>query len=320
MTLADVPISDESLLEAAQVNEAAGVRTAPSEAAEAAPAMPELVAELPPNPELVIRPSSGWAALNLKEVWHFSDLLFTLASRDLKLRYKQTALGVIWVVLQPLMAAGIFTLVFGLVAKLPSDGMPYFLFAFAGQLGWNLFSNTLSKSSGCLVGNAHLISKVFFPRLILPLSSIPSCFVDFGVSVVMLAAMLVWYRVMPGWQVVLLPLWMGILLGISMGIGLISSALSVNYRDVQYMLPVFMQMLLYASPVAYGVSAVPERLRVFYYLNPVSPALEGFRWSLLNTAMPDWRFVGYSAGASVVLMVSGAFAFKRMERRFADVI
>jgi lipopolysaccharide transport system permease protein len=274
----------------------------------------------PPNADRILRPASGWSAIDLAEVWHFRDLLFTLAGRDLKLRYKQTALGVIWVVFQPLMAAGIFTVVFGKIAKLPSDGVPYFLFAFAGQLGWNLLNNTLTKSSGCLIGNAHLISKVFFPRLILPLSSIPSSFVDFAVALVMMAVMLACYGLMPGWQVMLLPLWMAILLAMAMGVGLISSALTVNYRDVQYILPVFMQMLLYASPVAYGVSSVPASIKPFYYVNPVSPVLEGFRWSLLNTSMPDWRFVGYSAAMAVALLVSGAFAFKRMERRFADVI
>jgi lipopolysaccharide transport system permease protein len=276
-----------------------------------------------PPPEgalLVIRPRSGWSALALAEVWQFRDLLFSLASRDLKLRYKQTALGVIWVVLQPLMAAGILTVVFGKIAKLPSDGLPYFVFTFVGQLGWSLFSNTLTKTSGCLVGNSHLISKVYFPRLILPLSSLPSTFVDFGVSAAMLVGLLFVYQIVPSWPLVLLPLWVAILLGISMGIGLISSALTVTYRDVQYILPVFTQLLMYASPVAYGASAVPASIKPFYYLNPLSPVLEGFRWSLLNSSEPDWRYVGYSAAIAAVLLVAGAFAFKRMERRFADIV
>lgn len=269
---------------------------------------------------LLIKPGSGWAALDLREVWQFRDLLFTLGARDLKLRYKQTALGVIWVVIQPLMAAGIFTVVFGKIAKLSSDGVPYFLFAFAGQLGWNLFAGTVGKTSGCLVGNAHLISKVYFPRLILPLSSLPSTLVDFGVAAVMMACLLVVYHVTPGLPMLLLPFWMAILLAMSMGVGLIFSALTVDYRDVGYILPVFMQMLVYASPVAYGVSSIPDSIKPFYAVNPVSPLLEGFRWSLLNTAQPNWLNVAYSAAVAVTLLVAGTFSFKRMERRFADVV
>jgi lipopolysaccharide transport system permease protein len=269
---------------------------------------------------LLIKPSSGWSALDLREVWQFRDLLFSLGGRDLKLRYKQTALGVIWVVLQPLMAAGIFTVVFGKIAKLPSDGVSYFLFAFAGQLGWNLFANTVSKSSSCLVGNAHLISKVYFPRLILPLSSLPSTFVDFGVAAAMMVVLMFAYHSVPGLGLLLLPLWIAILLAMSIGIGLITSALTVNYRDVSYILPVFMQMLMYASPVAYGVTSVPESIKPFYFVNPVSPVLEGFRWSLLNTSQPTWPYVGYSAAVSLFLLVAGAFSFKRMERKFADVV
>jgi lipopolysaccharide transport system permease protein len=156
--------------------------------------------------------------------------------------------------------------------------------------------------------------------MILPLSSIPSAFVDFGVGLVMLAAMLVFKHIVPGWPLLLLPLWIAILVGFSMGIGLISAALTVSYRDVQYILPVFLQMFMYASPVAYGISSVPPSIKPFYYLNPLSPALEGFRWSLLNTSQPQWAYVGYSTAVSIMLLLGGAFSFKRMERRFADVI
>ncbi len=273
-----------------------------------------------PEPYLIIRPTSGWAALNLRELWQFRDLLFTLSGRDLKLRYKQTALGVIWVILQPLMAAGIFSFVFGTVAKLPSNGVPYLLFSFAGLLGWNLFSNTLSKTSGCLIGNAQLISKVYFPRLVLPLSTVPSTLVDFGVAAGMMGVLMVLYGVAPGWGLLLAPLWLAMLLAIALGIGLISAALTVSYRDVQYILPVFLQILLYASPVAYSISAVPERLRVFYTLNPLTAPLEALRASILGGQMPGWGTLAWSAGLAVVLMGLGAMSFKRMERRFADVI
>lgn len=285
-----------------------------------APADPSHADVPAPEPFLIIRPSRGWSALNLKELWQFRDLLFTLAGRDLKLRYKQTALGVIWVILQPLMAAGIFSFVFGTVAKLPSNGTPYLLFSFAGLLGWNLFSNTLSKTSTCLIGNAQLISKVFFPRLVLPLSTVPSTLVDFGVAAGMMAVLMAVYAVAPGWALLMVPVWLAILLGIALGIGLIASALSVSYRDVQYILPVFLQILLYASPVAYSITAVPENLRYFYSLNPLSAPLEALRSSILGGPMPGWGTLAWSGGVAVMLVGMGAMAFKRMERRFADVI
>lgn len=275
---------------------------------------------LPRRPVMTLRASSGWVALNLSEVWRFRDLLLTLAQRDLRLRYKQTALGVVWVVLQPLMAAGIFSFVFGKVAQMPSDGLPYFLFSYAGLMAWNLFSATVTKISGSLVGNAHLISKVFFPRLVLPLSSIPSVLIDFGVAVGMMAVLMVLYGVAPGWGLLLAPLLIGILLLFATGIGLCTASLTVSYRDVAYVLPVALQILLYASPVAYAVSAVPEHLRFWYQLNPLSGLLEAMRFSLLGRGSLDWTLLGYAAAASLAVVAIGLFSFKRMERRFADII
>lgn len=273
-----------------------------------------------PTPYFSIVPTSGWAAVNVKELWKFRDLLLSLASRDLKLRYKQTALGIIWVVLQPLMAAGIFSFVFGSVAKLPSDGLPYFLFSYAGLLGWNLFNNTVTKCSACLVGNSQLISKVFFPRLILPLSTIPSSLVDFAVAMGMMIGLMVVYHVVPTFALLLLPVWILALVLLSMGIGLLTASLMVSYRDVQYILPVALQILLYASPIAYALSAVPPHLRFIYLLNPLSGPLEAFRWSLLGTPPPPLNSVIYSVGVSIAVFLIGALSFKRMERRFADVI
>jgi len=272
------------------------------------------------EPITKIRSSSGWAALNLPETWKFRDLLISLASRDLKLRYKQTALGVIWVIVQPLMAAGIFSFVFGKVAQLPSGGVPYLLFSFAGLLGWNLFSNTVTKCSGCLVGNSQLISKVFFPRLILPLSTIPSVLVDFAVAAAMMSVLMFIYGVAPGWGVLLLPVWMALLLTLALGIGLCTAALAVSYRDVQYVVPVFMQILLYASPIAYAVSAVPADLRSVYLLNPLSAPLEAFRASLLHTSWPAPSSLAGAAVVSALVFLVGLYSFKRMERQFADVI
>ena len=272
------------------------------------------------RPLLTIRPSRGWVALNLQEVWQYRDLLVTLASRDLKLRYKQTALGIIWVVLQPLMAAGVFSFVFGSVAKMPSGGIPYLVFSFAGLMGWNFFSNVLTRTSACLVGNAHLISKVFFPRLILPLSSIGSCLVDFAISGGMMAVLMVVYRIAPSMSLLLFPVWVLILAGIALGIGLCSAALAVTYRDVQYILPVFTQILLYASPVAYSVSAVPQRLRWVYVLNPLTAPLEAMRACLLNGPLPSTESLLVSLLYALVIIAAGFYLFKRMERRFSDVI
>lgn len=273
-----------------------------------------------PRPHLTIRPTHGWIALDLREIWGFRDLLVSLANRDLKIRYKQTALGVIWVVLQPLLAAGVFSFVFGAVAGMPSGGRPYLVFSFAGLLGWNFFSNVLSKVSGCLVGNAQLISKVFFPRLILPLSGLGSCVVDFAVGLVMMVVLLLIYRLPPSWTLLLFPVSALILTALATGFGLWAAALMVSYRDVAYILPVMLNILLYASPVAYSVSAVPARLRWVYSLNPLTPPLEAIRSGLLGLPFDEQGGLAISGGVSVVLLTVGLYAFKRMERRFADVI
>jgi len=262
--------------------------------------------------------------LHLGEVWRFRELLLTLAGRDVKIRYKQTALGVIWVILQPLLAAGIFSFVFGKVAKLSSGEVPYFIFSYCGLLAWNAFSNTLSKSSASLIGNSQLISKIYFPRLILPLSTIPSTLIDFAVALAMLAVIMPSSGVHPGWGIVLMPVWLALILLLSTGLGLITSALTVSYRDVQYILPVLLQLMLYASPVAYEVTKLnlTPRQSTFYFLNPLSSLLEAFRWSLLGprggTLM--WSNLWYSAAVSVSVFVVGLVGFSRMERRFADVI
>ncbi len=275
---------------------------------------------LEPKPYLLIEPRAGWQALSVKELWQYRDLLTTLAWRDVKLRYRQTALGVIWVVLQPLIAAGLFSFVFGKVAKLPSDGLPYFLFAYAGLLGWSAFSSTLTKSSGCLLQNAQLVSKVYFPRLVLPLSTVFSSLIDFCVALVMLAVMMLVMGLHPGIAVFLLPAWLALILLLSVGLGLFAAALTVTYRDVQYVLPVLTQFLMYASPVAYALSAVPLHLRWLYHLNPLSTLLEGFRWSLLGVGHLEAGALSYSVLVSVGIFIWGAFAFKKMERKFADVI
>lgn len=272
------------------------------------------------TPHLVIKPPSRWAPLRLGEVWEFRDLVYRFVRRDLTLRYRQTALGVIWVIVQPLLAAGAFSFVFGKVAKLDSQGVPYFAFAYAGMLAWNVFSSSLSKVSGSLVGNQSLISKIFFPRLVLPLSTLGSTLVDFVVALAMMAVVLVAVGIAPGWALALLPLWLATALLLGTGIGLAAAALMVSYRDVAYVLPVATQLLLYASPIAYAVSQVPASMRFAVDLNPLTGALEGFRWSLLGTAAPTVGAVVWSVTASLGCFVAGALVFTRMERKFADVI
>ena len=269
---------------------------------------------------LRIAPGHRNIGRELGETWQARDLLYTFADRDLRLRYRQTALGVVWVVLQPLIAAGIFTFVFSTVAHLSSEGKPYMLFTFAALSGWNLFSGILTRASGCLVGNSHLVSRVFFPRLILPLSVVPAALVDFAVSMAMFAAMLVVYQVAPTVALLTLPLWILLLSAGALGAGLVAASLMVRYRDVQYVLPVATQLLLYASPVAYAAARVPEKWHTLYYLNPLVAAIEGLRWSLLGTEAPSAGSVAYSAAVAALAVTAGIVVFRRMERSFADVI
>ncbi len=273
-----------------------------------------------PIPLLVIKPPARWAPFRLKELWEFRDLVRRFAARDITLRYRQTALGVIWVVLQPLLAAGVFSFVFGQVAGFEETGIPYFVFAYAGMLGWNLVNSTLSKFSGSLLGNAGLVSKIFFPRLALPLSTLGSTLLDFLVSAAMMGVILAISGVAPGLAIVLLPVWMLLALLIAGGIGLMAGALTVKYRDVGYVMPVLTQILLYATPVAYSLARVPESAERWVKLNPLTGVMEGFRWSLLDVARPEAGALASSVIAAVVLFLAGATVFTRMERQFADVI
>jgi lipopolysaccharide transport system permease protein len=272
------------------------------------------------TPDLVIKPPGRFTWIRGRELWEFRDLLVRFARRDITLRYRQTVLGVIWVVLQPLMAAGIFTFVFGRVADLPSEGVPYFAFSFAGMLGWNLFNSTVTKFSASLTGNSGLVSKIFFPRLVLPFSTLGSTLLDFVVSLGMMVVVLLVAGVAPGWGIVTLPVWMLLALLVAGGIGLTAGALMVKYRDIGYVLPVVTQLLLYATPIAYSLSRVPEGAQAWVKLNPLTGVMVGVRWSLLDTAAPDAGMVAWTVGAAVVLFLFGATVFTRMERQFADVI
>src|SRR3954447_15143131 len=285
---------------------------APPPAPSAAPARPA------PRPHLRIKPASGWSLLNFREIVAFRDLLWTMAGRDLKLRYRQTALGAIWVVLQPLMNAAILAFIFGRVAKLQSS----FLTCFAAMLCWQMFSQVLSKSAASMIGNSQLVSKVYFPRLILPLSTALSTLIDTAVSFVVMLVLLALYGRAPGAAMLLVPVWIGLTLLLALGVGFLSSALTVQYRDVNYILPVLLQVLMLASPVGYSVDALANAsplAKQLYMLNPLASLLEAFRWSLVGEGHMQWGYVAYSAAVSIAVFFAGAFTFRRMERRFADV-
>ena len=277
------------------------------------------------KPYLSIRPSSGWQTLDLREVFQFRDLLFSLAVRDVKLRYRQTALGALWVLLQPLLGAGILSFIFNRIASLPTGGVPPLLFSYVGMLGFTLFSSTLSKASSSLVGGSQLVSKIYFPRLILPLSTILSSLVDYGVGLLMLVVLMVIYRIPPTLALFSMPLWLGLILLLSVGIGLFFSAVMVTYRDVQYVLPVLISFLTFASPIAYSVSFVaakiPTAQRPFYFLfNPVASLIEALRWSFLGRSEILWSYVGIASLIAVAVFLFGLVSFRQMEQKFADVI
>lgn len=273
------------------------------------------------KPTLTIRPRKSWIPANPRELWEFRELARRFAARDITLRYRQTALGVTWVILQPLLSAGILSFVFGSVAGLAGPpGIPYYVFSLAGMVGWTAFSQVTNRSAGVLLGNAGMVQKVFFPRLLLPISTVMSTMVDVAVSLLLLAVLLVINGIWAGVAILTLPLWLLLLVAVGLGIGLAASALMVRFRDVQYVLPVGVQFLLYATPVAYAIDAVPEDARWVFELNPLTGLIEGMRWSVLGTAAPSASLLAWSIGCSFVLFIAGLMVFTRMERQFADVI
>ncbi len=273
----------------------------------------------PPLPHKRITPSRGWVSLKLRELWEYRELLYFLTWRDVKVRYKQTALGAAWAVIQPFMTMVAFSLFFGQLAKIPSDGVPYPIFSFTALLPWSFFAYALGQSSNSLVGSANLISKVYFPRLVIPISSVLSGALDFAIAFVVLLGMMLYFGIAPTAAVVLLPVFLLLALVTALGVGLWLSALNVEYRDVRYTVPFLTQFWLFATPVAYPSSLLSEPWRTLYGLNPMVGVVEGFRWAMLGTAPPG-PMLGVSAVVSVALLISGAFYFRRMERTFADVV
>ena len=273
-----------------------------------------------PRHRIVITASRGTLAATLREVWAYRELLGLLARRDISLRYRQSLVGVGWAILQPTITTIIFTVVFGRLARLPSDGVPYAIFAFCGLLPWNYFARCLADSSDSLVGSANLVTKVYFPRLILPLSRVIAGLIDLGISLVIAAGMMLWYRITPSQGVWLLPLFVLVTALSAFGVGLWLTALNVRYRDVKFIVPFLIQCWMYASPVAYSTALVPTRYQWLYGLNPMVGVIEGFRWALLGRAAPNAQMMFASVAIVTVILAGGIAYFRRMERTFADVI
>jgi lipopolysaccharide transport system permease protein len=271
-------------------------------------------------PITTIRPFSSRRLPDFGELWQYRELVWTFAARDLRLRYRQTVLGVLWVVLQPIIAAGVFTFVFGKVAKLDDGDGRYFLLAFAGYAGFQVFQSTLGKAGSSLIGNAPVLTKVYFPRLVLPLSGIVSTLVDLGIALVVFGGTALAKGVTVGWPLLLFPVWVALALLLGLGAGLIVAAWSVRFRDVQHVLPIVMQMLVYATPVGYATSKVPAAFQRYLALNPLTGLMDGIRWSLLGMAAPSSGAVLWLCGATLGSVILGLLAFHRFEQDLADVI
>ena len=271
-------------------------------------------------PFVRLQPSKGWVSLKLHELWEYRELLYFLTWRDIKIRYKQTALGAAWAIIQPVFTMVIFSVFFGRLARIPSDGVPYPIFSFTALVPWTLFVYGLTQSSNSLVGSSNLIKKVYFPRLVIPISSLFSGVADFLIAFGILLAMMLYYGIPPTVHVVWVPFFVLLTLVTSLGVGLWLSALNVEYRDVKYVVPFLTQFWMFATPIAYPSSLLHEPWRTLYGLNPIAGVVEGFRWGLLGTQTHPGKILIASSATALVLLVSGALYFRRMERTFADVV
>ena len=269
---------------------------------------------------VVIEPKKGLFQLDLKGIWQYRELLYFLVWRDLKVRYKQTVIGIGWAVLQPFVTMVIFTIIFGKLVKVPSDGIAYPIFAYSALLPWNYFASALQRCVVSVVGDAALVSKVYFPRLILPLAGTISGFADFFVSFLLLLGMMTFYHLGLSWTVLVLPFFLLLALSTALAVGLWLSALNVRYRDVGHTIPFLMQIWMYASPIVYPASMIPEKYRFFYSLNPMAGVIEGFRWALLGKQSPDFAVMAISVAMVLLLISGGLVFFRNMEKTFADVV
>jgi lipopolysaccharide transport system permease protein len=267
-----------------------------------------------------LQPSKGWVSLKLSELWEYRELLYFLTWRDIKIRYKQTALGAAWAVIQPVFTMLVFSIFFGKLARMPSDGIPYPIFSFAALVPWTLFVYGLTQASNSLVGSSNLIRKVYFPRLVIPISSLFSGVVDFLIAFAILLGMMLYYGIHPTFNTIWLPMFVLLTLVTSLGIGLWLSALNVEYRDVKYVVPFLTQIWMFATPIAYPSSLLHQPWRTIYGLNPMAGVVEGFRWALLGAHTNPGLILISSSTTAVVMLVSGALYFRRMERTFADIV
>ncbi len=275
-------------------------------------------------PHVVIQPSKGWSALQLDRLWQYRELLYFLVWRDIKVRYKQTMLGVAWIVLQPIVSITIFTILFGYLLNVPSGNVPYPVFLYAALLPWTYFSGSLTRATNSLVGNAHLITKVYFPRLIIPVSGVVSALIDFAIGLVLLLVLMGIYRIVPNANILFLPGFILLAMITALGFGLWFAALNVRFRDVTHLIPFVVQVWFYLTPVVYGADLLPERFRFLLALNPMTGVVEGFRWSLLGGQMADSAaptgLFWVSVLISVMVLLTGVVFFRRTERTFADII
>lgn len=277
--------------------------------------------DMHPGEEIItiIEPKSGWQFINFKELMAYKDLFLFLVWRDIKVLYAQTILGFSWAILQPLIQIVLFTIVFGKVAKISTDGIPYFLFSTVAIIPWTFMSQAMNQSSQSLVTGQHILGKVYFPRLIFPLTSVFSKMVDFGISVVIILIVLIYYRISPTWNLLLLPLFVLHMICVATGVGLWLSGMAIRFRDVRYAMHFITPILMYTAPIVYSATAIPEKWRLLYSLNPIVGTIEGFRAGLLGLPMP-WIYIWPGMITAVLLLVGGAFYFKHIEKVFVDVI
>jgi lipopolysaccharide transport system permease protein len=281
---------------------------------------PQLKIDAGAFPVFFIRPEEDLASLGLREIWAYRELLYFLVWRDIKVRYKQTVLGAAWAIIQPFFMMVVFSLFFGRLAQVPSDGIPYPVFVYCALLPWQLFAHALSESSNSLVANERLITKVYFPRLVVPISSVLGGLIDFAIAFVILILMMAYYGIRPTWAVVTLPAFVLLAMATALGVGLWLSALNVKYRDVRYTLGFLVQFWLLATPVAYSSSLIPARWRALYGLNPMAGVVEGFRWALLGQSKAPGTMLAVSVVVVILILIGGLYYFRRMEQQFADVI
>lgn len=267
----------------------------------------------------IIESKSGWQLIDLKELKEYRDLVFFMVWREIKVLYAQTILGFSWAILNPLVQIVIFTVIFGKVAKVSTEGIPYFLFSSVAIIPWTYISQSISQSSQSLVTGQHMLGKIYFPRLIFPITPVLARVVDFGISVLILLAVMLYYRVMPTWNLFLFPFFFVLMVSIPAGIGMWLSALAIRFRDVKFAMPFVIQMLVYSAPIVYSASTIPEKYRIIYSLNPIVGVIEGFRACLIGTPIP-WLYILPGLITAPLILISGAFYFKRMEKVFVDVI